>query len=220
MTDSTVPTGKREDAARDPDRKTPGSTSGKTLRRRVPGLDAAVGKATSGAKGVAGGARRASSTAGRTVAAAGRNAATRTGRAAGKTGRTAGSGVAAIGRAAEKTGRTAGAGVAGAGQTVASGTGAVVEKGTGTVRGAVGTTVGTAVRTVGPVLRTGLGTSLGFLVSSALILLQLIKRLAMMALEAIERLGQRLRERAASRRAQSAEQDEDAGGREEAGREP
>jgi hypothetical protein len=219
MADSTVPTGKREDAARDPDRKTPGSagsTSGKTQRRRVPGLDAAVGKATSGAKGVAGGARRASSTAGRTVAAAGRNAATRTGRAAGKTGRTAGSGVVATGRAAEKTGRTAGAGVAGAGQTVASGTGAVAEKGTGTVRGVVGT----AVRTVGPVLRTGLGTSLGFLVSKALILLHLIKRLAMMALEAIERLGQRLRERAAARRAQSAEQDEDAGGREEAGREP
>ena len=160
MTDSTVPTGKRKDAARDTDRNagSAGSIAGKVRRRRVPGLDAAVGRATSGVKGVAGGARRASSTAGRTAA---------------------------------ETGRTAGGGVAGAGRTVASGTGAVVEKGTGTVQGTVGA--------VSSVVRTGLGTSLWFLVSKALILLQLIKRLALMALDVIERLAQRVRERAATR---------------------
>lgn len=55
-----------------------------------------------------------------------------------------------------------------------------------------------AVGAAGSALRTGLGASLSFLVSKAFLLLQLIKRLALMAIEALKGLARRLRELAAS----------------------
>jgi hypothetical protein len=118
-------------------------------------------------------------------------------------GRTAASGVEKTGGTVAQAGGTTASGVARTGQSVTSGAGALASKG-----------IGTAVAAV----RTGLGASLSFLVSRALLLLQLVKRLAMMALEALQGLANRLRERGASARrpdldtAEDEENTQDSGG--------
>jgi hypothetical protein len=61
---------------------------------------------------------------------------------------------------------------------------------------------------VGPVLRSGVAASLSFVVARSLLLLQLIKRIALMALEAITNLLQRWLDRLASSGTPSDELDE------------
>ena len=177
-----------------------GAASPSRIRRpRVPGVDKSVGNVGARAKGVTGGLRRAAAT-GRT---AGRTAAARAGRTTTQMGRTAASGVEKTGGTVAQAGGTTASGVARTGRSVTSGAGALASKGIGTAAAAV---------------RTGLGASLSFLVSRALLLLQLIKRLAKMALDALQGLANRLRERGASARrpdldtAEDEENTQDSGG--------
>ncbi|MDT7564362.1 MAG: hypothetical protein QOG76_2986 [Pseudonocardiales bacterium] len=64
----------------------------------------------------------------------------------------------------------------------------------------VGSTVRGAARTVGPVLAGGVGVGFGLLVARALLLLELIKRIALQVIEALRDLARRLRERSGTDR--------------------
>jgi hypothetical protein len=64
----------------------------------------------------------------------------------------------------------------------------------------VGSTVRGAARTVGPVLAGGVGVGFGFLVARAMLLLELIKRIALQVIEALRDLARRLRERSGTDR--------------------
>jgi hypothetical protein len=64
----------------------------------------------------------------------------------------------------------------------------------------VGSTVRGAARTVGPVLAGGVGVGFGLLVARALLLLELIKRIALQVIGALRDLARRLRERSGTDR--------------------
>ncbi|MDT7633841.1 MAG: hypothetical protein QOI50_5771 [Pseudonocardiales bacterium] len=64
----------------------------------------------------------------------------------------------------------------------------------------VGSTVRGAARTVGPVLAGGVGVGFGLLVARAMLLLELIKRIALQVIEALRDLARRLRERSGTDR--------------------
>jgi hypothetical protein len=92
-------------------------------------------------------------------------------------------------------------GVAGAADTGRAAAGGAASTAAGVTTGATGTVkgiTGTAKGVVGSVGST-LGVSFSFLVAKAAILLELIKRLALMAVNALKDLARRLRELAASR---------------------
>lgn len=59
----------------------------------------------------------------------------------------------------------------------------------------VGSTVQGAARTVGPVLATGAGVAYSFLIAKAMLLLELIKRIALLLSDALRNLARRMRER-------------------------
>jgi hypothetical protein len=166
-------------------------------RPRVPGAGNVGDAATSGAKNVVGGVRRASAG----VAERGRAG---SGRTAGGV-RRASTGLAERGRAASGQVTRATTGAVDTGRTAAGEvtrhTAAAAETGRGTA-GKVASTgadvAGGVVGAVGSTLRTGVGASLSFLIPKALVLLLLIRRLVLMALEALRDLARRLRERATS----------------------
>ncbi|MDT7667076.1 MAG: hypothetical protein QOD04_6632 [Pseudonocardiales bacterium] len=113
--------------------------------------------------------------------------------------------VAAI--AAETVGSTASKTVGSTARTASKTVGSTARTATKTVGSTartatktVGSTVRGAARTVGPVLAGGVGVGFGLLVARAMLLLELIKRIALQVIEALRDLARRLRERSGTDR--------------------
>ncbi|MDT7608876.1 MAG: hypothetical protein QOG96_3379 [Pseudonocardiales bacterium] len=98
--------------------------------------------------------------------------------------------------AAETVGSTATKTVGSTARTATKTVGSTARTATKTV----GSTVRGAARTVGPVLAGGVGVGFGFLVARAMLLLELIKRIALQVIEALRDLARRLRERSGTDR--------------------
>jgi hypothetical protein len=98
--------------------------------------------------------------------------------------------------AAETVGSTATKTVGSTARTATKTVGSTARTATKTV----GSTVRGAVRTVGPVLAGGVGVGFGLLVARAMLLLELIKRIALQVIEALRDLARRLRERSGTDR--------------------
>jgi hypothetical protein len=98
--------------------------------------------------------------------------------------------------AAETVGSTATKTVGSTARTATKTVGSTARTATKTV----GSTVRGAARTVGPVLAGGVGVGFGLLVARAMLLLELIKRIALQVIEALRDLARRLRERSGTDR--------------------
>ena len=95
-----------------------------------------------------------------------------------------------------ETGKGAAGGLVSTGTGVAAGVGNVGKGAGKAVTGAVGSAVGSAVgAAVVSAVRVGARMSLSFLIGKALLLLELIKRLSLAAVDALARLADRLKER-------------------------